>query len=174
MLAEVGKVTESLKYCQAPEVDTWRQLVSSLEERIRTHQQDQVDPLKEATSSSDKAASTSSGVSALVIRFWFTALAKDCGVSLKAPLGQTGDRLPLGPPSLMMSPQPMKLGKVRPHLVEKRDCKYKISVDDLKMSRVEIEEPEWINPQADYWKQHGKGFVVLIEPIEMKKMAPFP
>ncbi|KAL7165085.1 hypothetical protein ACSBR2_040878 [Camellia fascicularis] len=49
MLAEVGKVTESLKYCQAllkslktgraPEVDTWRQLVSSLEERIRTHQQ---------------------------------------------------------------------------------------------------------------------------------------
>ncbi|XP_052209380.1 protein transport protein SEC16B homolog isoform X2 [Diospyros lotus] len=49
MLAEVGKVTESLKYCQAvfkslkngrtPEVDTLRQLVSSLEERIRTHQQ---------------------------------------------------------------------------------------------------------------------------------------
>ncbi|KAI7982263.1 hypothetical protein LOK49_LG15G02553 [Camellia lanceoleosa] len=49
MLAEVGKVTESLKYCQAllkslktgraPEVDTWRQLVLSLEERIRTHQQ---------------------------------------------------------------------------------------------------------------------------------------
>ncbi|KAL6979747.1 hypothetical protein U1Q18_021402 [Sarracenia purpurea var. burkii] len=49
MLAEVGKVTESLKYCQAalkslktgraPEVDIWRQLLSSLEERIRTHQQ---------------------------------------------------------------------------------------------------------------------------------------
>ncbi|XP_057477864.1 protein transport protein SEC16B homolog [Actinidia eriantha] len=49
MLAEVGKVTESLKYCQAvlkslktgraPEVDTWRKLVSSLEDRIRAHQQ---------------------------------------------------------------------------------------------------------------------------------------
>ncbi|XP_062175567.1 protein transport protein SEC16B homolog isoform X2 [Alnus glutinosa] len=49
MLAEVGKVTDALKYCQAilkslktgraPEVDMWRQLVSSLEERIRTHQQ---------------------------------------------------------------------------------------------------------------------------------------
>ncbi|KAG5539867.1 hypothetical protein RHGRI_020177 [Rhododendron griersonianum] len=49
MLAEVGKVSESLKYCQAvlkslktgrlPEVDMWRKLVSSLEERIRTHQQ---------------------------------------------------------------------------------------------------------------------------------------
>ncbi|KAK3008440.1 hypothetical protein RJ639_014438 [Escallonia herrerae] len=49
MLAEVGRLSDSLKYCQAiskslktgraPEVDTWRQLVSSLEERIRTHQQ---------------------------------------------------------------------------------------------------------------------------------------
>ncbi|XP_043715640.1 protein transport protein SEC16A homolog isoform X2 [Telopea speciosissima] len=49
MLAEMGKVSDSLKYCQAilkslktgraPEVETWKQLVSSLEERIRTHQQ---------------------------------------------------------------------------------------------------------------------------------------
>ncbi|XP_031269712.1 protein transport protein SEC16B homolog [Pistacia vera] len=49
MLAEVGKVADSLKYCQVilkslrtdrtPEVDTWKQLVSSLEERLRSHQQ---------------------------------------------------------------------------------------------------------------------------------------
>uniref|UniRef100_A0A5B7BHJ8 Protein transport protein sec16 n=1 Tax=Davidia involucrata TaxID=16924 RepID=A0A5B7BHJ8_DAVIN len=49
MLAEVGKVSDSLKYCQAilkclktgraPEVDTWKHLVSCLEERIRIHQQ---------------------------------------------------------------------------------------------------------------------------------------
>ncbi|KAB5564089.1 hypothetical protein DKX38_004143 [Salix brachista] len=49
MLAEVGKVSESLKYCQAvlkslktgraPEVETWKQLVLSLEERSRAHQQ---------------------------------------------------------------------------------------------------------------------------------------
>nr|KYP67221.1 Protein transport protein Sec16B [Cajanus cajan] len=49
MLAEVGKVSDSLKYCQAllkslktgraPEVETWKQLALSLEERIRTHQQ---------------------------------------------------------------------------------------------------------------------------------------
>ncbi|KAL4344212.1 hypothetical protein S83_035383 [Arachis hypogaea] len=49
MLAEVGKVSDSLKYCQAalkslktgrnPEVEIWKQLVLSLEERIRTHQQ---------------------------------------------------------------------------------------------------------------------------------------
>ncbi|XP_058086809.1 protein transport protein SEC16A homolog [Magnolia sinica] len=50
MLAEVGKVSDSLRYCQAilktlknsgrvPEVETWKSLLSSLEERIRTHQQ---------------------------------------------------------------------------------------------------------------------------------------
>ncbi|XP_056682779.1 protein transport protein SEC16B homolog [Spinacia oleracea] len=49
MLAEVGRISDSLKYCQAvykslkigrsPEEDTLKQLLSSLEERIRTHQQ---------------------------------------------------------------------------------------------------------------------------------------
>ncbi|XP_071726385.1 protein transport protein SEC16B homolog [Rutidosis leptorrhynchoides] len=49
MLAEVGRVSDSLKYCQAvtkslktgriPEVETWRQLAISLEDRIKTHQQ---------------------------------------------------------------------------------------------------------------------------------------
>ncbi|KAJ4804102.1 COPII coat assembly protein SEC16 [Rhynchospora pubera] len=50
MLAEVGRVSDSLKYCQAslkllkssgraPELEMWKQLFSSLEERIRTHQQ---------------------------------------------------------------------------------------------------------------------------------------
>ncbi|KAK9079956.1 hypothetical protein SSX86_001631 [Deinandra increscens subsp. villosa] len=49
MLAEVGRVSDSLKYCQAiarslktariPEVEIWRQLVISLEDRIKTHQQ---------------------------------------------------------------------------------------------------------------------------------------
>ncbi|KAL5224840.1 hypothetical protein ABZP36_011479 [Zizania latifolia] len=50
MLAEVGKVSDSLRYCQAclkllrasghaPELEAWKQLFSSLVERIRTHQQ---------------------------------------------------------------------------------------------------------------------------------------
>lgn len=49
MLAEVGKISDALKYCQAilkslktgrvPEVEMWRQSVQSLEERIKTHQQ---------------------------------------------------------------------------------------------------------------------------------------
>ncbi|KAL0331487.1 UNVERIFIED_CONTAM: protein transport protein SEC16B [Sesamum angustifolium] len=49
MLAEVGRMSEALKYCQAvskslktgrtPEVETLRHLASSLEERIKAHQQ---------------------------------------------------------------------------------------------------------------------------------------
>uniref|UniRef100_A0A1J3E174 Protein transport protein sec16 n=1 Tax=Noccaea caerulescens TaxID=107243 RepID=A0A1J3E174_NOCCA len=49
MLAEVGKLSAAQKYCHAvlkclktgrsPEAETWKQFVSSLEERIRIHQQ---------------------------------------------------------------------------------------------------------------------------------------
>lgn len=49
MLAEVGRLSDSLKYCQAAlrslksgrssEVDAWRHMLSSLEERIKIHQQ---------------------------------------------------------------------------------------------------------------------------------------
>ncbi|KAG6385283.1 hypothetical protein SASPL_154115 [Salvia splendens] len=85
-----------------------------------------------------------------------------------------GDKLPVGPPSLMMSPQGASMGLVRPDLVAARDARYNISTGAMKSGRAELAEPEWINPQADYWKQHGKGFVVDVEPVEMKKMAPFP
>lgn len=77
----------------------------------------------------------------------------------------------MGPPALMISPQP---GVVRPELVQRRDQKYNVDSSSLKVSRVEIPEPEWINPQADYWKSHGKGFSIVVEPMEMKKIAPFP
>ncbi|EYU43300.1 hypothetical protein MIMGU_mgv1a026234mg [Erythranthe guttata] len=59
-------------------------------------------------------------------------------------------------------------------LVAERNEKYSISSEGLKKSRIEIAEPEWINPQADYWKQHGKGFFVGVESTEMKKIVPFP
>ncbi|EHA8591146.1 protein transport protein SEC16A [Cocos nucifera] len=50
MLADMGKVPDSLRYCQAslkllknsgrtPEVEMWKSLFSSLEERLKTHQQ---------------------------------------------------------------------------------------------------------------------------------------
>lgn len=85
-----------------------------------------------------------------------------------------GDRLPLGAPALMMSPQGVKMGKVWPDMVKRRDDKYRISSEELKSSRVEIEEPEWINPNADYWKQSGKAFAIDVQQVPMKLRAPFP
>lgn len=86
-----------------------------------------------------------------------------------------GDRLPLGAPALMMSPQGVNAGKVHPSLVKSRDDKYGVSSEEMKMSRLELEEPDQrINPNADYWKQHGKGFAVDVVECEMKAHAPFP
>ncbi|KAF5472354.1 hypothetical protein F2P56_009077 [Juglans regia] len=85
-----------------------------------------------------------------------------------------GDKLPLGAPALMMSPQPVNLGQVSPELLHARDRKYNISTEALRASRVEFPEPEWINPQADYWKQHGKGFAIDIKLTDMILRAPFP
>ena len=85
-----------------------------------------------------------------------------------------GDRLPLGAPALMMSPQAVNLGMVKAEILRRRDDKYNISSDALKESRVEIEEPEWINPVADYWKQAEKGFAIDIEPTDMTLRAAFP
>ncbi|KAJ3671010.1 hypothetical protein LUZ60_008436 [Juncus effusus] len=80
-----------------------------------------------------------------------------------------GDRLPLGAPALMFSPQ-----SVHPDLVHKRDEKYKISTEELRMARGDVEEPEKIHPNADYWMKHSKGFAVDVEPAVMKRCAPFP
>lgn len=70
----------------------------------------------------------------------------------------------------MMSPQAVNLGMVKAELLQKRDDKYNVSSDALKTSRVELPEPEWLNPQADYWKQHGKGFKIDVETTEMKRL----
>lgn len=82
----------------------------------------------------------------------------------------TGDRLPLGAPALMMSPQAENGGVVKPELIQKRDRKYKILTDSIKSSRAEIPVPERDNPYADYWKKTGKGFAVDFEPTEMKQI----
>ncbi|KAL5577061.1 hypothetical protein UlMin_018760 [Ulmus minor] len=85
-----------------------------------------------------------------------------------------GDALPLGAPALMMSPQAVNMGMVKPDLLQKRDDKYNISSEEFKEARMDLAEPEWINPQADYWKQQDKGSAVDIQPVEMKRRAPFP
>ncbi|RLM92617.1 uncharacterized protein C2845_PM08G24260 [Panicum miliaceum] len=87
-----------------------------------------------------------------------------------------GDALPLGAPALMVSPQAAEPGRARGDLVRGRDERYGVdsSAGGLKAARVEMEEPEWINPNADYWRLHGKGFAVDVVPAEMKRHAPFP
>ncbi|KAL1824110.1 hypothetical protein ACET3Z_010888 [Daucus carota] len=85
-----------------------------------------------------------------------------------------GDRLPLGAPALMMSPQEAELGIIKIDLVKKRDDKYKMSTDALKKSRASLVLPESMNRMADYWKHAGKGFAMDVEETQMKTTAPFP
>lgn len=80
----------------------------------------------------------------------------------------------MGAPALMTSPQAVSPGIVKPDLLHHRDTKYGISPESLKSSRMEIAEPEMINPMADYWKQHGKGFAIDFKETQMKQTASFP
>ncbi|XP_010518830.1 PREDICTED: oil body-associated protein 2A isoform X2 [Tarenaya hassleriana] len=83
-----------------------------------------------------------------------------------------GDRLPLGPPALMMSPQDVNMGRIKPELVKKRDDAYGISTESILTTRGSITGPEVKNPNADYWVEHGKGFAIDIVETDMKKTAP--
>ncbi|XP_062180553.1 oil body-associated protein 2B-like [Phragmites australis] len=76
-----------------------------------------------------------------------------------------GDQLPLSAPALMVSPQATEPGRVCAELVRGRDERYRVdsSAGGLKADRVEMDEPEWINPNADYWL-HGMGFAVDVVP----------
>uniref|UniRef100_A0A0E0N1Z9 Uncharacterized protein n=1 Tax=Oryza rufipogon TaxID=4529 RepID=A0A0E0N1Z9_ORYRU len=98
------------------------------------------------------------------------------GQDVRQALVDRGDELPLGAPALMVSPQAVEPGRVRAELVHGRDERYKIdsSAQGLKGARVEMDEPEWINPNADYWRLHGKGFAIDVTATEMKRHAPFP
>ncbi|XP_076923016.1 oil body-associated protein 2A-like [Bidens hawaiensis] len=84
-----------------------------------------------------------------------------------------GDRLPLGAPALMMSPQIVNMGVIKPELVHVRDNKFKISTEELKKSRANIPVSNPGNARvADYWMHIGKGFAIDIEQSEMKMKEP--
>lgn len=85
-----------------------------------------------------------------------------------------GDRLPLGMPALMMSPQPESWGQINEELVKKRDAKYKICTEDKVKSRREIEGPERMHPLADNWKNSGNGWVVEAKEVDMILKAGAP
>ncbi|KAL8236083.1 hypothetical protein R6Q59_017164 [Mikania micrantha] len=81
-----------------------------------------------------------------------------------------GDKLPIGPPSLMMSPQCM----VKEELVKKREDKYNMSTTAIRGSRTDIMGPDRLNAMADYWREHKKCLGIEVESTEMKKMTMFP
>ncbi|CAG7887017.1 unnamed protein product [Brassica rapa] len=85
-----------------------------------------------------------------------------------------GDRLPLGAPSLMVSPQDVSLGRIKPELVKKRDEEHGISTESLKPSREGIYGPEKKNLIADYWVRFRTGFAIDVVETDMKRTAPFP
>ncbi|KAL8130372.1 hypothetical protein V2J09_019527 [Rumex salicifolius] len=84
------------------------------------------------------------------------------------------DPLPMGEPALMVSPQAENVGLLDPELIKNRDQRFKFSTERLRELRAHIDTPTWINPNADYWKKHGKGFAVDVVPVDMKLRAPFP
>ncbi|KAM3239373.1 hypothetical protein P3L10_014407 [Capsicum annuum] len=74
----------------------------------------------------------------------------------------------------MMSPQPVDLSIIKIGAVKKRDDKYDISIDAIKVAWADLPEPTHLNPLANYWVKNHKGFAINIEDVEMKKIAPFP
>ncbi|GAB4831510.1 hypothetical protein Ancab_005528 [Ancistrocladus abbreviatus] len=78
-----------------------------------------------------------------------------------------GDKLPLGAPALMMSPQPENMAFVDAELIKERDDKYRVIREDLIQSRVDIEEPETVSSYVDYWRNTGKGFAIDIQQSDM-------
>ncbi|XP_022033299.2 oil body-associated protein 2A [Helianthus annuus] len=83
-----------------------------------------------------------------------------------------GDKLPLGAPALMMSPQMVNMSVIKPELVRERDRKFKISTDEARKSRVNFPVSKPGNARvADYWMHTGKSFAVDIEQVEMKDLG---
>ncbi|XP_078431768.1 oil body-associated protein 2B-like [Wolffia australiana] len=85
-----------------------------------------------------------------------------------------GDRLPMGAPALMVSPQAVPHLTVKPDRVKKRDDAYRIASDELKQARVEMEEAKWIDPSSDHWVHRGKGLALDVVEVDMNRGAPFP
>ncbi|KAJ7570268.1 hypothetical protein O6H91_01G112500 [Diphasiastrum complanatum] len=83
-----------------------------------------------------------------------------------------GDRLPLGPPALMMSPQPEC--EVHPDLVKKRDEKYNISTREKSQSHADVGDNFDPHPSADRWKQSKQGFVVELKEVDVVLPGPSP
>lgn len=89
--------------------------------------------------------------------------------------GFAGDRLPLGPPALMMSPQQVEPGCIPYELVRQRDAKYDIStVHRAEKRESSIKGPHSFDPLADRWMTTGTGWAVDLKqvPISLGGSTP--
>ncbi|KAJ3043075.1 hypothetical protein HK097_001847 [Rhizophlyctis rosea] len=76
-----------------------------------------------------------------------------------------GDKLPFGPPSLMMAfTQP---GQINQDLVKARDESDKVDIHDLVQRREELKREEPIDPLADHWKS-GEAWQAKMEKVPFK------
>lgn len=80
----------------------------------------------------------------------------------------------MGPPSLMMSPQPNALAQIPADRVAQRDKRYGISTKDISESRMSLEAPQQTHSLADYWRKTGKGWVVDLKEVPMSLKSGSP
>ncbi|KAI5064691.1 hypothetical protein GOP47_0019386 [Adiantum capillus-veneris] len=85
-----------------------------------------------------------------------------------------GDKIPMGPPALMMSPQEVPPGQIPEEMVHNRDAKYNITSMQLAQNRADIAGSEVMHTMADYWKKTGKGFVVGYKEVDIALGAGSP
>lgn len=67
----------------------------------------------------------------------------------------------------MMSPQEQEPGRIPDASVAKRDEVYKINSQSLKESRKDIRGLGKVDPNADRWRQTGKGWNVELVDVLM-------
>lgn len=82
-----------------------------------------------------------------------------------------GDKLPLGAPALMMSPQQEEPGRIPKEMVRQRDAKYDLSSSGRVENRANIVGPLALNPLADRWRTTGKGWAVDFKEVAMPPRA---
>ncbi|KAH7302778.1 hypothetical protein KP509_23G086500 [Ceratopteris richardii] len=81
-----------------------------------------------------------------------------------------GDKIPLGLPVLMMSPQESSPGLISEEAIRARDKRYDVSSTYLAQTRADIDVGLGaVHPSADHWKKNGKGFVIELKEVDMVK-----
>ncbi|KAG0559744.1 hypothetical protein M758_10G121600 [Ceratodon purpureus] len=106
------------------------------------------------------------GVPELVQQQELKSLAKTYGKFWCTWQFDRGDRLPLGPPALMMSPQQVEPGRIPDEMVKTRDAKYDISTSNRAVKReTSIEGPASFHPLSDRWMTTGKGWAVDLKEV---------